>query len=49
VTILDYLMHQNQGSWQISDVYLGGTISQFGVPLDPQARGGRRSENGIEP
>jgi phospholipid transport system substrate-binding protein len=26
---LDYLMRQNQGSWQISDVYLDGTISQL--------------------
>jgi len=30
-TRLDYLMHQNQGSWQISDVYLDGTISQLAV------------------
>ena len=30
-TILDYLMHQNQGSWQVSDVYLDGTISQVAI------------------
>jgi phospholipid transport system substrate-binding protein len=30
-TRLDYLMHQNQGVWQISDVYLDGTISQLAV------------------
>ena len=30
-TILDYLMRQNQGSWQISDVYLDGTISQLAI------------------
>jgi phospholipid transport system substrate-binding protein len=24
-------MHQNQGSWQISDVYLDGTISQLAI------------------
>jgi phospholipid transport system substrate-binding protein len=30
-TTLDYLMRQNQGSWQISDVYLDGTISQLAV------------------
>jgi phospholipid transport system substrate-binding protein len=30
-TRLDYLMHQNQGGWQISDVYLDGTISQLAV------------------
>ena len=30
-TTLDYLMHQNQGSWQISDVYLDGTISQLAI------------------
>jgi|SRR5271165_1933149 len=30
-TTLNYLMHQNQGSWQISDVYLDGTISQLAV------------------
>ena len=30
-TTLNYLMHQNQGSWQISDVYLDGTISQVAV------------------
>jgi phospholipid transport system substrate-binding protein len=29
-TTLNYLMHQNQGTWQISDVYLDGTISQPG-------------------
>jgi len=30
-TTLDYLMHQNRGSWQISDVYLDGTISQLAI------------------
>ena len=30
-TALDYLMRQNQGSWQISDVYLDGTISQVAI------------------
>jgi phospholipid transport system substrate-binding protein len=30
-TRLNYLMRQNQGSWQISDVYLDGTISQVAV------------------
>jgi phospholipid transport system substrate-binding protein len=30
-TRLDYLMRQNQGSWEISDVYLDGTISQLAV------------------
>jgi phospholipid transport system substrate-binding protein len=30
-TILDYLMRQHQGSWQISDVYLDGTISQLAI------------------
>ena len=30
-TTLNYLMRQNQGSWQISDVYLDGTISQVAV------------------
>jgi phospholipid transport system substrate-binding protein len=30
-TTLDYLMRQNQGAWQISDVYLDGTISQVAV------------------
>ena len=30
-TTLNYLMHQNQGSWQISDVYLDGTISQLAI------------------
>jgi phospholipid transport system substrate-binding protein len=30
-TTLDYLMHQNQGSWQISDVYLDGAISQLAI------------------
>jgi phospholipid transport system substrate-binding protein len=29
--ISTYLMHQNQGAWQISDVYLDGTISQVAV------------------
>jgi phospholipid transport system substrate-binding protein len=28
-TTLNYLMRDNQGSWQISDVYLDGTISQL--------------------
>ena len=28
-TALNYLMRENQGSWQISDVYLAGTISQL--------------------
>jgi phospholipid transport system substrate-binding protein len=30
-TTLDYLMRQNHGSWQISDVYLDGTISQLAI------------------
>ena len=30
-TTLDYLMHQNQGTWQISDVYLDGSISQLAI------------------
>lgn len=30
-TRLDYLMRQNQGTWEISDVYLDGTISQMAV------------------
>ena len=30
-TTLNYRMHQNQGSWQISDVYLDGSISQLAV------------------
>lgn len=30
-TSLDYLLRSNQGSWQISDVYLDGTISQLAV------------------
>jgi phospholipid transport system substrate-binding protein len=30
-TRLDYLMRQNQGNWQIADVYLDGTISQLAV------------------
>jgi phospholipid transport system substrate-binding protein len=30
-TTLNYLMHQSQGSWQISDVYLDGSISQLAV------------------
>jgi len=30
-TTLNYLMRQNQGGWQISDVYLDGTISQLAV------------------
>ncbi len=30
-TTLNYLMRENQGSWQISDVYLDGTISQLAV------------------
>jgi phospholipid transport system substrate-binding protein len=30
-TNLDYLMRQNQGSWQIADVYLDGSISQVAI------------------
>jgi phospholipid transport system substrate-binding protein len=30
-TAIDYLMHQYQGSWRISDVYLEGTISQAAI------------------
>jgi phospholipid transport system substrate-binding protein len=30
-TTLNYLMHENQGAWQIRDVYLDGTISQLAV------------------
>jgi phospholipid transport system substrate-binding protein len=30
-TTLNYLMRQNGGSWQISDVYLDGSISQVAV------------------
>ena len=30
-TTLDYLMRQNQGSWQISDVFLDGSISQVAI------------------
>jgi phospholipid transport system substrate-binding protein len=30
-TTLNYLMRQGQGTWQISDVYLDGTISQLAV------------------
>src|SRR5208282_6752714 len=30
-TTLDYLMRQNQGSWQISDVFIDGTISQLAI------------------
>jgi len=30
-TTLDYRMRQNRGAWQISDVYLDGTISQLAV------------------
>jgi phospholipid transport system substrate-binding protein len=30
-TSLNYLVRQNRGSWQISDVYLDGTISQLAV------------------
>jgi phospholipid transport system substrate-binding protein len=30
-TMLNYLVRQNRGSWQISDVYLDGTISQLAV------------------
>jgi len=30
-TRLDYLMRQDRGSWQISDVYLDGSISQLAV------------------
>jgi phospholipid transport system substrate-binding protein len=26
---LNYRMHENAGSWQISDVYMDGTISQL--------------------
>jgi phospholipid transport system substrate-binding protein len=29
--MLNYLVRQNRGSWQISDVYLDGTISQLAV------------------
>jgi phospholipid transport system substrate-binding protein len=28
---LNYLMRQNRGAWQITDVYLDGTISQLAV------------------
>ena len=28
---LDYLMHRDNGAWQISDVYLDGSISQLAV------------------
>jgi phospholipid transport system substrate-binding protein len=31
VTNIDYLMRQNQGTWNVSDVYLDGTISQLAV------------------
>ena len=53
-TTLNYLMRQNQGSWQISDVYLDGTISQLAVQrsefyLDPAARRGRGLGHGVEP
>ena len=30
-TTLNYLMRQSQGTWQIADVYLDGTISQLAV------------------
>jgi phospholipid transport system substrate-binding protein len=30
-TKLDYLMRPDQGAWQVSDVYLDGTISQLAV------------------
>jgi len=30
-TSLDYLMRQNRGAWQISDVYLDGAISQLAL------------------
>jgi phospholipid transport system substrate-binding protein len=30
-TRLDYLMHADQGSWRVSDIYLDGTISQLAV------------------
>src|SRR6516164_1520004 len=30
-TTVNYLMRQNQGSWQISDVYLDGSISQLAI------------------
>jgi phospholipid transport system substrate-binding protein len=30
-TKLDYRMHQNEGAWEISDIYLDGTISQLAV------------------
>ena len=30
-TTLNYLMSQNQGAWQISDVFLDGTISQLAI------------------
>ncbi len=30
-TTLNYLMHDNRGAWQISDVYLDGSISQLAV------------------
>jgi phospholipid transport system substrate-binding protein len=30
-TRLDYLMRQDQGTWQVADVYLDGTISQLAV------------------
>jgi phospholipid transport system substrate-binding protein len=30
-TAIDYLMHQYQGSWRISDVYLDGTIGQVAI------------------
>jgi|GEM_PF-635908 phospholipid transport system substrate-binding protein len=28
---INYLMHQNDGRWQIADIYLDGTISQLAV------------------
>jgi hypothetical protein len=50
---LNYRIRENAGSWQISDVYLDGTISQLatqrsGIPLDPPARRRRRSDLGAE-
>jgi phospholipid transport system substrate-binding protein len=30
-TTLNYMTRQNQGTWQVSDVYLDGTISQLAV------------------
>ena len=41
---LNYRMHENAGSWQISDVYMDGTISQLAtqrskIPLVLQHEG----------